>query len=50
MKAIFKVWIFMILVMLTGCELNEEVVRNENYTAQIKIRETILTRISVENS
>ncbi|WP_347070145.1 hypothetical protein [Flavobacterium sp. WV_118_3] len=49
MKTIFKVWIFMILVMLTGCELNEEVVRNENYAAKIKIRETSLDKLLGES-
>ncbi|MEO4005816.1 hypothetical protein [Flavobacterium sp. CAU 1735] len=49
MKTIFKVWIFMILVMLTGCELNEEVVRNENYAAKIKIREASLDKLLGES-
>lgn len=35
----------MILVMLTGCELNEEVVRRENYAAKIKIKETTLDQL-----
>lgn len=35
----------MILVLLAGCELNEEVVRRENYTAKIKIREASLDEL-----
>ena len=35
----------MTLVLLAGCELNEEVVRRENYTAKIKIREASLDEL-----
>lgn len=35
----------MILILLTGCELNEEVVRRENYAAKIKIKETTLDQL-----
>ncbi|UPZ37991.1 hypothetical protein MUB18_06725 [Sphingobacterium sp. PCS056] len=49
MKTIFKVWIFIILVMLAGCELNEEVIRNEKYAEKIKIRESSLDVLLGEN-
>ncbi len=39
----------MILVMLTGCELNEEVVRRENYAAKIKMRESSLYKLLGES-
>ena len=35
----------MILVMLAGCELNEEVIRNEKYAEKIKIRESSLDKL-----
>ena len=39
----------MILVMLAGCELNEEVIRNEKYAEKIKIRESSLDKLLGES-
>ncbi|MEO4004402.1 hypothetical protein [Flavobacterium sp. CAU 1735] len=41
MKAIFKIWIFILLILFIGCELKEKVV---SHTKKIKVREAILEK------